>query len=268
MLKNKNALVIGATSDFGESITRLFAANGVARMILSGRNTQHLSKISDNLKNCTVETIQCDLSRSGSVAAFMQSLESMLGSSKVDIFVYCPGTCGDMDPITYLRLEEDFMNVWNINFYCCVEIFEGIVDRMSEQGSAIFISSTNSFEPMECGSAYCTTKAALKEYMENKAVQLGKRNVRVNNVSPGMVETKFHDAYFESKEEEREFFEGLANNTPLGRLATVRGVSNSVLFLASDLSCDITGTEIVIDCGASLSHPLNEVNEEEEEYNS
>jgi enoyl-[acyl-carrier-protein] reductase (NADH) len=61
-----------------------------------------------------------------------------------------------------------------------------------------------------------------------------------------------HDRYFDSADELRSFYIEKAREAPLGRIASVGGVANAALFLCSDLAADVTGTEVVVDCGASL----------------
>jgi 3-oxoacyl-[acyl-carrier protein] reductase len=254
MLAGKTALIIGATSDLGHSISLKFADFGVSTFILHGRDLSHLTSLAAILqsRNLSVISLPCDLLSPSEFSTFVSELRRIL-IFPLDIFVYAPGICGEMDPIGFLRMDTDFQTVFRVNFTACVALFDLCAVHFSSKASAILITSTNSVGPIECGSAYCTTKSALREFMRRKAVELGGRGVRVNAVAPGFVATKMHDGYFESKEELEAFYVEKAKKTALGRMASAEGVAKTVAFLGSELARDMTGVEIVVDCGASLS---------------
>lgn len=261
MLTGKTALIIGATADIGEAIVRKFADEKVGKLILHGRNTARLTQLAKCFEGIDVELITAELCNSTEFATLKAKLKEL---PKIDIFVYTPGICGEMDPIGFLRFN-DFTNVVWINFTACVELFETCILRMQSGSVAVFITSTNSRDALTCGSAYCTTKCSLKMYMQSKALELGPRGIRVNTVAPGLVGTKFHKPYFEKEAEMQEFFEENVTGHALGRIATVDGVANSVVFLCSDKSEYITGTEMIVDCGASLILSTGSDSDEEEE---
>ena len=253
MLSGKTALIIGATSDMGEGIANRFAAWGVAKMILHGRDKPHLKRLADDLrsKQIQITEIGADLLNTEEYRELKSSLREI---GNIDIFVYTPGYCGDMDPVGFINFDEDYLKVFHVNMMACAELFEICVQYMRDGAAAVFISSTNSRDALECGSAYCTTKCSMKTFMQEKALELGERGIRVNTVAPGLVDTKMHQAYF-SDGELKEYIEQEMAAHPLGRIATVDGVANAVAFLCSERASDITGTEMVIDCGASLVEP-------------
>lgn len=261
MLEGKTALIIGATADIGEAIVRRFVSEKIEKLILHGRNKERLTQLSQGLEGIKVEIIPAELCNDSSCQNLKAKLREL---PKIDIFVYTPGTCGEMDPVGFIRFK-DFTNVIHINLTACFELFETCIPCMQAGSAAVFITSTNSRDALACGAAYCTTKCALKRYMQEKALCLGPRGIRVNTVAPGLVGTKFHKPYFEKEEEMEEFFEGNVTGHALKRIATVDGVANAVAFLCSDLSLDITGTEMVVDCGGSLVPPHGDDSGEEEE---
>lgn len=271
MMKNKSGFIISATSDIGEKIAIKFAQSGISTLYLHGRDKTHLTNIASE---CSKLGVKCsifnyDLVDENQLQLMKDQLNNeILNETKLDYFVFCAGCCGDMDPIAFLRMEEDFLKVMKLNFLSCVDLFEFLIPKFSDNSSSIFITSTNTFIPLECGSAYSCSKCALKEYMESKALELGSKGIRVNSIAPGLVATKLHNQYFESEEELQEFFDKCKNEHPLGRIATVDGIANAALFLCSDLSNDITGTETVIDCGETLAirdKPGSDSNSEYEE---
>ena len=271
MIHGKSCLIISATSDIGEGILVKFIENGVKSVFIHGRNKSHLEKLSLECSkhNIYCKAYECDLCDKEQIKQLKNQISTELNDN-LDIFVFCAGSCGDMDPISFINMESDFSKVMQLNFSSCVDIFEFVIPYMSKNSSAVFITSTNTFVPLECGSAYCSSKCALKEYMLSKALELGERGIRVNTVAPGLVATKLHNPYFENQEELDTFFQKSSEEHPLGRIASIECVANSVMFLCSNLSSDITGTEMVIDCGETLAisqikPDLNEEEEEEEE---
>ena len=263
MLCGKTAVIIGATSDIGEGIVHKFVNWGVARFILHGRDAKHLRNIVDNLRSrrLDVTEIAADLLNQSDYDNLKSKLQQI---EEVDIFVYTPGFCGEMDPVGFIRFEADFLRVLHVNFTACAELFEICIPHLRSNASAVFISSTNSRDALACGSAYCTTKCAMKTLMNEKALELGDRGIRVNTVGPGLVATKMHEAYFDDGELE-EYLEHETAAHPLGRIASVEGVANAVAFLCSDRASDITGTEMTVDCGASLVEPSTTPDCEESE---
>lgn len=258
----KSAIIIGATSDIGEEmISRLMKYN-ISNLIITGRDSNHLEKIAQKYqgKSTKIHKIEVDLSKEKNILEFEQKYKPF-SDIKIDYYLFCPGTCGAMDQVSYLQMKYDISKVININFLSAVTTFEAI--SPSSHCSAVFVSSTNSFHPLECGTGYCTTKAALSEYSKLKAKELLNSGVRVNSIAPGLIATKFHDNYFESKEELTAFFQEHVKTTVLGRLVSIDGVANTIEFLFSDLSKDVTGTQFVIDCGETL-FPDNEDDDEEE----
>lgn len=269
MLKGKSCLILSATSDIGEAIAYKFAKSGVSTLYLHGRNEKNLEKITDECAKYSPKCVPfiCDLCNSDQISKMKDDINKII-TSELDIFIFCSGGLGDMDPISFLKIEQDFLKVMQLNFLSCVDLFEFIIPKLSSNSSAVFITSTNTFIPLECGSSYCTSKSALKEFMKSKAVELGIKGTRVNSIAPGIVETKMHDQYFENKEEIDEFFEKCKKEHPLGRIATCEGIANTAMFLCSDLACDITGSETVIDCGETLTirdKNGDDENEEEED---
>lgn len=256
MLKGKSCLIISATSDIGEAIAYKFAKSGVSSLYLHGRDKKNLEKITTECSKHVSEcfSFNCDLCDSDQISKMKSDINQLINSTnQIDTFIFCAGGLGDMDPISFLKIEQDFLRIMQLNFLSCVDLFEFITPKLSTNSSAVFITSTNTFIPLECGSSYCTSKSALKEFMKSKAIELGVKGIRVNSIAPGIVETKMHNQYFENKEEIEDFFEKCKKEHPLGRIATCEGIANAAMFLCSDLACDITGSEMVIDCGETLT---------------
>lgn len=258
MLKGKNAIIIGATSAIGENIAIEFSKSCVDKMILHGRNQKHLTQI---ISKCSSFAVTCTsvvgtLSNHADIDRIKKEIIQN-ASFSVDIFVYCPGTCGDMDPISFLNIKGDIEPVLQINLMACVQLVYSLIHLFSQTSSCLFITSINSFQPLECGTGYCTTKSGLKSFMKSLALELGPKGIRVNSIAPGLVNTKFHDQYFDTQEELQDFMEEQISEHPLNHLPSLECIANSAKFLCSELAADITGTELIIDCGFSLTLSIN-----------
>lgn len=259
----KSALIIGATSEIGrEMINRLVKCN-ISNIIMTGRNSKNLDLLGLSYKDSQTKfhSITIDLSSNKEISEFKARYDQFK-DIKIDYFLYCPGTCGTMDQVSYLQMKKDIQKVININFLSAVTTFESV--NLSPTCSSVFVSSTNSFHPLECGTGYCTTKAALSNYCIQKSRELLGTDIRINAVAPGLIATKFHNEYFGSKEELQDFYVEHVKTTVLGHLVSVDGVANAIEFLLSDYSKGVTGTEMVVDCGETL-YPDNEDTNYEEE---
>ena len=262
----KTALIIGSTSEIGEEMCiRLFKQN-IGHLILTGRNENHLKKLKSQFTNerTKCDIIQIDMGQDDYMSEYASKYQA-IPKNRIDYYLFCPGTCGDMDPVSYLRMKEDVIKVININLMSAILTLETC--DFNENASAVFVSSTNSFYPLECGTSYCSTKAGLTEFAKAKAVELGKASgTRVNTVAPGLIATKFHSQYFDTQEDFDEFVKEHENETILGRNTSIECVCNTIEFLFSNLSNSITGEQIVIDSGESLVEKCSsDENEEEEE---
>jgi NAD(P)-dependent dehydrogenase (short-subunit alcohol dehydrogenase family) len=140
----------------------------------------------------------------------------------------------------------------NVTFMSFVRLTNLLPRFMPENSSIVFVSSLNSTTPSKGGSSYCCAKAALTMLAKCAAVDLGSRRIRVTSVAPGFIDTPFHSQFFPSPEEQTKALTALGSRAPLGRIPSKEGITNSILFLASDLAFDITGTEQIVDCGHAV----------------
>ena len=114
----------------------------------------------------------------------------------------------------------------------------------NKSGSIINLSSISAFESNEGRSAYSASKSALNSISKTIARELGKVNIRVNNVAPGIIDTKMLNS-----NTNKEIIKELINKSSLKRVGNPNEVANTILFLASDLSSYISGETIKVDGG-------------------
>jgi NAD(P)-dependent dehydrogenase (short-subunit alcohol dehydrogenase family) len=116
-------------------------------------------------------------------------------------------------------------------------------------GSVILNASVASLKGLPSFSVYSATKAALRSFARTWTTDLKDRKIRVNVVSPGPIDTPIYESHGETKEESERTKAGFASYVPMGRMGTSDEVAKAVLFLASDDSSFVTGTELFVDGG-------------------
>ena len=228
------------------------ARNEAELILITGRNEEKLHRIEEKLKgNCDIISHLCDMSTVQDIDKLISFFEEKT-HGRLDVLIGIHGTAGESNNAVSELDLSDFAKVMDVNFISMVRLTNGIAKIMSRNSSIVFVSSINSHSPVKSNSAYCCSKAALAMFMKCAALDLGRRQIRVNCVAPGLMDTEFGNFHFESTQDRKDKLIQIGKQMPFGRINTVQGVSNAILFLASDESMDITGTEQIVDCGASL----------------
>ncbi len=240
MLKNKIAIVTGASDGIGKSITLLFSKYG-AKVIGTGRNEEKLKEVFKDIKEGYY--IKCDLSKKEEIYNFINEIKSK--EEKIDILVNNAGITKDN---LILRLkDEDFIDIVNVNLKSVFIISREISKLMIKErkGVIINVSSVVGLTGNAGQSIYSLTKAGILGFTKSLAKELGGRNIRVIAVAPGFIETKMTLSLPE--EVKKKYLESI----PLKRAGKPEEVAELISFLASDKASYITGTCIVIDGGMS-----------------
>lgn len=241
-LKNKIAIVTGASKGIGAEIALELARQGAAVVVnyASSRAGAEVvvKKIHDGGGKAVA--VQADLSRPEDVTRLFAETRSALGPASILI--------NNAGVYEFLPLEqvtpEHFHRQFNLNVLglvlACQEALKHFGDR---GGSIVNISSVAAIITPATGSVYSATKAAVDAITRSLAKELGPRKIRVNSVNPGMVETEgVHAAGLAAGD----FRTWVESQTPLGRIGQVRDIAPAVAFLASDQAAWITGETLVI----------------------
>jgi NAD(P)-dependent dehydrogenase (short-subunit alcohol dehydrogenase family) len=238
-LKNKVALITGATGGIGSEAAKLLAAEG-AEVIVTGRHTER--------GRATVQEIIEGGGAARFVAANLADLASLRlladEAGDVDILVnnaavFPMGLTLSVDPAAF-----DAALAMNIRapYFLTAALVSGMLARGS--GSIVNITTMAAYVGMPGTSAYAATKAALSSLTRTWAAEFGEAGVRVNTLSPGPTRTdSVLAAMGEAGAEE------VGKTTLLGRQASPREIADVILFLASDRSSYITGATIAVDAG-------------------
>ena len=242
MLEGKVAIVTGGTRGIGLAIVKAFLEEG-ASVALFGSRKETADKAVQELKaenaNAKVVGLAPDLTSYEEVEAAVASVKETFG--RVDILANNAGISAresiyDYDPKAF----ENIMNL-NVNavFYCS----KAVAPIMKAQGggSIINTSSMVSIYGQTSGSGYPTSKFAVNGLTKSLARELGRDNIRVNAVLPGVTRTDMVAAL------PKEIVDRIAATIPLGRVGEPEEVANAFVFLASDKASYITGATLTVD---------------------
>jgi dehydrogenase/reductase SDR family protein 4 len=246
MLKDKVALVTGASRGIGRAIAETFAREG-AKVVICGRKPETLEEVARAIGPAAIPMV-CHVGRSEQIQSMVAQVTRELGC--IDILVNNAATNVAQAPC--LEIDEGmFDKMIEINLKSAFRLTQLVAPGMCERGSGsiINISSISGVRPQFEGLLYSMTKAALIMMTQSYALELGPKGVRVNAIAPGLIQTALSAYYWqdEARREERMEQQPIRH---LGQPAEIAGVA---LLLASDRSSFMTGQTLVVDGGRLLS---------------
>lgn len=242
MLKDKVAIVTGGTRGIGYAIVKKYLENG-AKVVLFGSRQETVDKAVASLKGenaaWPVEGMCPNLLDAKEVESAVQSIQERYG--RIDILVNNAGV-SESTPI-YDYTAELFDRVLDLNVKALLYAILPTVKIMKAQGggSIINTSSMVSRYGQPAGVAYPTSKFAVNGLTVSLARELGKDNIRVNAVAPGVTRTDMVAALPEQT------VKAICSQIPLGRPGEPEDVANAFLYLASDLAAYVTGEILSVD---------------------
>lgn len=241
-LEGKTIFVTGASSGIGKA-TAIECSKMGATVIITGRNKIRLNETYELLKGEGHKQITADMHDPGEI-------ETLLGNlSAVDGIVHCAGV-GEYKPFQFVN-RENLNDIFSVNFFAPIEITTRMLKKklINKNSSIVFISSVSGiFVSFIGGSAYGATKAAISGITKGMALDLATKKIRVNTVSPGMVDT---DILREGKITDEQLEDDM-KKYPLRRYGKPDEIAHAVIYLLSDASGWVTGTNLLIDGGYTL----------------
>jgi NAD(P)-dependent dehydrogenase (short-subunit alcohol dehydrogenase family) len=243
-LSSKKVLVTGGTTGIGLEIAQRFIAEG-ARVALTGRNPETLAEAKSTVPEAMV--IASDAGRIDDQKALAARLKQEFG--EVDAVVVNAGI-GVFQPLEGWD-EASFDRQMDTNFKGPFFLLQALAPHLSNSASIVLIASIAAHIGMAQQSVYAASKAALLTLMRNLPFEMNGRNVRVNSISPGPITTPIFGKLGLTAEAAEQFRKDVATKVPMGRFGTTREIADAAVFLASDESSYMLGSEIVIDGGLS-----------------
>lgn len=237
-LENKVILVTGASSGIGRSIAIACSKMG-ALVIACGRNEQRLDDTLKMMASGNHVKVICDLTDAKLLESMVATLPNLNG------VVHCAGI--GQRVLCRQLTSANVDGVMNNNFKAPIMLQSELLKqrKIEKASSIIFLASIASWLPSVGNAVYSASKGATISYAQCLSLELAPRQIRVNCISPGMVWTDFvrHGGITESQLKEDE------SKYPLGRYGTPEDIAYLAVYLLSDVSCWMTGTNVKISGG-------------------
>jgi len=236
-LAGKVAIVTGASKGIGADIARQFAAEGAAVVVNYSSSKQGADRVVDEItkRGGKAVAVQANVAKKADVERLFSSAKKAFG--KIDILVNNAGVY-EFAPLEDIT-EEHFRKHFDVNVLGLLLATQEVVKQFdSTGGSIINISSAVTSLTPATTSVYTATKGAVDAITRTLAKELGPRNIRVNAINPGMVET---EGVIAAGFDKGEFRQGVEAQTPLGRIGQPGDIAPAAVFLASSDSQWITG---------------------------
>jgi meso-butanediol dehydrogenase / (S,S)-butanediol dehydrogenase / diacetyl reductase len=247
-LANKVALITGAATGIGRAIALRFAQEG-AKVVVADIN---VAAGEQTAAECGGRFVRCDVSQPAQAQAAVEVAVSSYGG--LDILVNSAAHLGGMHDVAAMSVEE-WRGVMSVTldgvFYCSKYAVPAIQARGG--GAILHISSVEGVMGVAGHAAYVTGKSALFGLTRSMAIDYGKQNIRVNTISPGIIDSGRPD--LEQLKHEDHVVRWWRDMTVLDRLGRPEEVAAAALFLCSDEASYITGQSIAVDGGWTIGHP-------------
>jgi NAD(P)-dependent dehydrogenase (short-subunit alcohol dehydrogenase family) len=242
-LEGKVAVITGGNSGIGLATAKRFVAEG-AYVFITGRRAPELAAAVKEIGR-NVTGVQGDVSKLGDLDRLFAQIKREKG--KVDI-VFANAGAAKYAPLGTIT-EEHYDSHFDINVKGLLFTVQKALPLMPDGASVILNASIVASKGLAANSVYSATKAAVRSFARTWTTDLKERRIRVNAVSPGPIETPGLKSLAASAGAAEERLEMLSSGVPLGRLGTPDEIAKAVVFLASEDSSFVTGTELFVDGG-------------------
>jgi NAD(P)-dependent dehydrogenase (short-subunit alcohol dehydrogenase family) len=242
-LAGKIAVITGGSSGIGRAAARRFVEEG-AHVFIVGRRQAELDATQAEIGR-NVSTIRADVTKLDDLDRVFAQVKAEKGA--IDILVASAGSV-ERQSIT-AATPDHFDKTFSLNARGAYFTVAKALPMFNDGGAIVLVSSGMHLKGFPDFGAYSAVKAALRSFVRSWAAELKDRGIRVNTISPGMIETPIVDGLFPGEGEAegaRRTFTGI---TPLGRLGEADEIASGILFLASSDSSYTTGFDLVADGG-------------------
>jgi NAD(P)-dependent dehydrogenase (short-subunit alcohol dehydrogenase family) len=243
----KVALVIGAGTGIGRAVCLRLAEEGAEVVVVSQTpaHVEETRRLTAEASGREPVALELDVGDSGAVDGVVGQVVQRFG--RIDVVSNNAGIELVDGPSTLETTDEEWERLFRVNvagtFYAC----RAAAPHMPAGSSIVNMASINSFVAWENDAAYTATKGAVMQFTRALALDLAPRQIRVNAVCPGIIDTPLTNAFLERADDPDALRTDYAAASPLNRMGTAREVANCVLFLASDEASFVTGSALVVD---------------------
>lgn len=258
-LKDRVAIITGPAKGMGASITKAFAAEG-ARLALIGRDVAAIEPVAKEVRAGGADAIvvRCDLTKSDQCDQVAEKTKEAFG--RIDILVNVAGGSGPVGKSGAETTPEEFDEIVTLNMNGCFHTMRSVLPAMIAQkyGKIVNVGGTFGMRGRAGRMAYSASKWGLRGITKSFALEVGQHNINVNCVAPGMVDgPRFRDKVCADMARRlgitrEEAAERHASDYALKRITLDQDVANACLFLASDVSRQITGVDLPVDGGWAM----------------
>ncbi len=242
-IERKTVLITGGSSGIGKQIAILFASNNYS-VIIVGRDENKLKDVSSISNNIKYDV--CDLENQNDIVKMLNSINN------IDILINCAGTINSIEEKEEYDLDS-LNKVIDINLKASISTSLLAIEKMIKndiKGVIINIGSIVAKNGSKFFPIYSASKGGIVSFTKSIAARFGEHGIRCNIISPGVIKTPM--SYIETPNFD-DYIDSIEDKTPLKRLGNPSDVAELALFLAGGNSSFITGQEIIVDGGYTLS---------------
>jgi 3-oxoacyl-[acyl-carrier protein] reductase len=255
-LQDKVTVITGPAKGMGRAVTLAFAREG-ATLVLAGRDTAAIEPVAQEARALGVKTavLACDLTDASQTEALARHAIEAFG--RIDVLVNVAGGSGPIGKTGWETSAEEFNDIVQLNMAGCFNTMHAVLPGMVAQrsGKVVNVGGTFGMRGRAGRMAYSASKWGLRGITKSFALEAGPFNINVNCVAPGMVDgPRFREKVCANMAEKlgitlEEAMTRHAADYALKRVSTDDDVANACLFLASDVSRQITGVDLPVDGG-------------------
>ena len=242
-LSGKTILVTGASSGIGQA-TAIECSKLGAKLVITGRNAERLQETMNQLEGEGHQQVIAELTNEDEVRRLVEAapaLNGLVNNAGYNV----------MQLVPFIK-RDDLARIFNVNAIAPIYLTHALVKakKLVKGASVVFTSSISGRGVCSPGNGlYCATKAAVSAFARNAAIDLSGKMIRCNTVAPGMIETPLKEGKSLITEEQ---WQTNMQLYPLKRFGNPNDVADAIVYLLSDASSWVTGTELVVDGGRSL----------------
>lgn len=244
-LKNKNALITGATGGIGAAIAKTLAKQG-ANLILSGTRQEKLNELLSEIGGENHKILPCNLSDVNEVESLFEKAEELAGG-QIDILICNAGITRDN---LILRMKnEDFEQVLDVNLKSTFILNRNAIKKMMKRrwGRIINVASIVGVTGNPGQANYVASKAGMIGMSKSMAQEVASRGITINCIAPGFIESPMTEVLTDQQKQ------ATLSKIPAGKMGTAQDIANGAAFLASEEASYITGSTMHINGGMFMN---------------